>query len=227
MSWEEELEEDDNNVQQEEKKDEAIPSIELESEEFIKTEVEKVKQNAPGTSQIDYEKKYLEMNKDSIKMRQEIEEAVKGIQDKDLRLKKMEELERNYMAGKFMGIEIDQGKVLELEKDFIRLAQKSAAKINEAKIEARKRPLFTYLYLENCLNDLLEVIPQEKINELLKATKAIINNKLKADNKKKESKKPSLAIKKITGRDDKIGKVYDDIAAEDEDYLDENYEDYI
>ena len=223
MSWDEESEGEEN-VQQEEQKADFIPSIELESEEIIKAEVVKEIQNPEGSTKVDYEKNYYERNKETIERRKEMEEAVAGIEDKELRLKKLLELQSNYQAGKFMGLDDiqNQQKVLELEKDFIRLAQKSSAKINEA-----KRPsTFTFVYLQNCLDNLLDTMPQDKINELLKLIKGIFNKKLKEEGNKKSSKKPSLAIKKITGRDDKKGVIYDDLNPDEEDLEEDNYEDW-
>lgn len=224
--WEDELENEEVAPAQEEKKDDFAPAIE-ESEEIIKTEVVKEKQNDPNSKQIDYEKKYNERNKDAIAAREEIEKAVAGIQDPVLRLKKMKELEDIYHAGKFITGEEDEEKnkqkAMELEKDYIQLAQKSAAKINQA-----ERPTaFTFSYLKTSFDMLLDTLPQAKLNELLKVIAIVFNKKLKEEgNKKKTSNKPTIKSGKDVASYNKKGVIYEDNAG-DEDYEEDEYDETV
>lgn len=226
--WEDELENEQAAPDQEEKKDDFAPAIE-ESEEIIKTEIVKEKQNDPNSKQIDYEKKYNERNKDAIAAREEIEKAVAGIQDEDLRLKKRLELERIKLAEKFIGEEEEEKnkkKVMELEKDYIQLAQKSAAKINEAK----QPSAFTFSYLKTSFDLLLDTLPQAKLNELLKIIAIVFNKKLKEEKKEegktKKSNKPSIKDGKDVARDNKKGVIYED-NGDDEYYEEDEYDETV
>lgn len=215
--WENEMDD----APAEEKKDDFVLANELESEDIIKQEVVKEKQNEPNANKIDYEKLYNERNKDSLEFRKEIEEAVAGIKDDDLRLKKMLELERIKQAEKFMGMEAEnKEKVKKLEKDYIRLAQRSCAKINVAE----KPRAFTFTYMKNCFDDLLDILPYEKVNELAKIISIVFNKKLKEEGKKKKSNKPTIKSGKDVARDNRRGVIYDDMAGDDEDYYEEEYD---
>lgn len=218
--WENEMDNETN----EEKKGVFSTKIDLESEELIKQEIVKQKQNEPGTKNIDYEAKYYERNKDTIEFRKEILKAVEGITDDDLRLKKIKELEALKQAEQFLGVEEqkkNEQKALELEKDYIQLAQKSAAKINEA-----KRPVaFSYTYLKCCLDELLDILPQNKVNDLYKVISTVFNKKLKEEGGKKSSKKPNIKVGKNVQSDNKKGKIYEDEAGYDEDYEEEEFDD--
>ena len=106
-----------------------------------KEKVETVPQKEKETDE--YEKKYQARKKKDIAVMKEIEESVKNIEDPELRLKKKLELMRLKQVEKFMGEDNEQDKdqkleeinldfELKTEKDYINLAQKSAAKINQA-----------------------------------------------------------------------------------------------
>ena len=161
------------------------------------------------------------MHKDQIKADSEIDKAVAGIKDDELRLKKKLELQNLRRAEKFLGKdENTDNLVLNLEKDFITLAQKNASRINEAK----KPSAFTFSYLKNSIELLGPQLDSEKLNDLLKCITVIFNKKLKEENAddKKKIKKPKLNAGKINERNEKRGIMVDFAGGDDED---EDYDD--
>jgi hypothetical protein len=220
--WEDEL--DDVEKKEEESKEQvAKGNFDDESEEIIKKKIEP-KPAPPKEAQNkgeDYEKKYQEMHKDQIKADSEIDKAVAGIKDDELRLKKKLELQNLRRAEKFLGKdENTDSLVLNLEKDFITLAQKNASRINEAK----KPSAFTFSYLKNSIELLGPQLDSERLNDLLKCITVIFNKKLKEENAddKKKTKKPKLNAGKINERNEKRGIMVDFAGADDEE---EEYDD--
>ena len=172
---------------------------------------------------IDYEKKYNEKHKDIIESTKEIDNAVAGIKDEQLRLKKKLELQRIKQAEKFLGSDANEAKATNLlvEKDFIELSNKTAAKINESK----KPSKFTFSFLKNSIELLAHTLDSDKINDLLKVTTVIFNKKLKEENanSKKKSKKPNINAGKAIERSERRG-LYETYGGND-DYEEEEYED--
>ena len=217
--WEEELEKEEKGIVEEKKEK---TGYEDESEDIIKPKIEPKKQQQPKEPLVDYEKKYLERHKDDIETQQEIEKATEGINDKDLKLKMKLELENIKRAEKFLGKEENKGnQFLNVEKDYINLAQKNAAKINSV-----KKPLqYTFSYLKQTIDSLLPNLQSEQINELIKVINIIFNKKLKDEGfGKKKDKKPSIVSNKRIDRNDKKG-VYDEYVGKNDYDEEEEFED--
>ncbi len=217
--WEEELEKEEKGIVEEKKEK---TGYEDESEDIIKPKIEPKKQQLPKEPLVDYEKKYLERHKDDIEIQKEIEKATEGINDKDLKLKMKLELENIKRAEKFLGKEENKGnQFLNVEKDYINLAQKNAAKINSV-----KKPLqYTFSYLKQTIDSLLPNLQSEQINELIKVINIIFNKKLKDEGfGKKKDKKPSIVSNKRIDRNDKKG-VYDEYIGKNDYDEEEEFED--
>ena len=231
--WEEEAEKDE---QQEQKKEEEKPKEATKNSKKFDDESEEipvVKEVVQGTVKpkekpIDYEKKYQEKKKDDIAYQKEIEESTKNIKDPELRLKKKLELQNLKQAEKFLGVEKPKNEeniTLNVEKDFIALAQKNAAKINEA----NKLPMFTLSYLKNSIELLGNTLDSDQLNDLIKSTTVIFNKKLKEEGvgNKKKNAKTQIKAGKMYDRNEKKGlyQAYggddDHHEEEDEDYLDD------
>ena len=200
MSWEDEL--DDLEVEKkEEPKKSILSKFNDESEEIIvKKEVQQEtirKKDKP----IDYEKKYQERKKVDIDLEKEIEESVKHIQDPELRLKKKLELLELRRAEKFLGVEEDKKELkeinldfpLKVEKDYIDLATKSAAKINDA----GKGTKFTFEFLKASIEKLLPTLDEDTMEDLIKTVKIISTKKSKdkGRKKKKDKNEPKKEVK--------------------------------
>jgi hypothetical protein len=216
--WEKELEEEEENEQVQKKKE---TGYENESEEIIK-KIEPKKQQQPKEPVVDYEKKYLERHKDDIEKQKEIEKAIEGIKDKDLKLQKKLELENIKRAEKFLGKDEKKGnEYLNVEKDYIDLAQKNAAKINSV-----NKPLqYTFSYLKQTIDTLLPNLTSEQINELNKIINIIFNKKLKDEGfGKKKDKKPSIISNKRIERNDRKG-LYDEFIGRNDYDEEEEFED--
>ena len=193
MSWEDELDEMD---QVEEKKDnekKVFSKFNDESEEIIvKKEVkhETIKQK---DKPIDYEKKYQERKKADIDLEKEIEESVKYIQDPELRLKKKLELMELRRAEKFLGEdtekkekkEINLDIPLKVEKDYIDLATRSAAKINDV----GKGPKFTLEFIKSTIEELLPILDEDTMEDFIKTVKIVSTKKAKSKGGKKKKEK--------------------------------------
>ena len=193
--WENELE-DIESKEKEEKKPNLKSKFDDESEEITVTkEVQKetIKQK---DKPIDYEKKYNERKKEDIAVQKEIEESVKNIADPELRLKKKLELMQLKQAEKFIGNnteekkdlkeEIDLNFNLKVENDYIKLAQKSSAKINDA----GKNANCTLEFLKCSLENLLPTLDEDTIEELIKSIKIISTKKTKEKGGKNKKGKP-------------------------------------
>ena len=217
--WEEELEKEEKGIVEEKKEK---TGYEDESEDIIKPKIEPKKQQLPKEPLVDYEKKYLERHKDDIEIQKEIEKATEGINDKDLKLKMKLELENIKRAEKFLGKEENKGnQFLNVEKDYINLAQKNAAKINSV-----KKPLqYTFSYLKQTIDSLLPNLESEQINELIKVINIIFNKKLKDEGfGKKKDKKPSIVSNKRIERNDRKG-LYDEYIGKNDYDEEEEFED--
>jgi hypothetical protein len=217
--WEEELEKEEKGIVEEKKEK---TGYEDESEDIIKPKIEPKKQQLPKEPLVDYEKKYLERHKDDIEIQKEIEKATEGINDKDLKLKMKLELENIKRAEKFLGKDENKGnQFLNVEKDYISLAQKNAAKINSV-----KKPLqYTFSYLKQTIDSLLPNLESEQINELIKVINIIFNKKLKDEGfGKKKDKKPSIVSNKRIERNDRKG-LYDEYIGKNDYDEEEEFED--
>ena len=192
--WENELD-DMESKEKEESKPKLKSKFDDESEEITVTkEVQKetIKQK---DKPIDYEKKYNERKKEDIAIQKEIEESVKNIADPELRLKKKLELMQLKQAEKFIGEteetndskeEINLNFDLKVENDYIKLAQKSTAKINDA----GKNTNCTLEFLKCSLENLLPTLDEDTIEELIKSIKIISTKKSKEKGGKNKKGKP-------------------------------------
>ena len=228
--WEKEVEDDNEKDKKTETKTIKTKKDEFqdETEEIIEKEHVSQKQPIVPKEQVNYEKKYNEKNKKNIKDKIEIEDAVKNITDEELKLKKKLELEELKRAEKFLGVnDVDDDKLLNVEKDFIDLAKKNVAKINTA-----KKPLaYTYSYLYNTLELLCPSLQSEQINDLKSLITIIFNKKLKEEgggkSNKKAKAKPTLNSGKMQKNIEKNG-LYDQYGGgeeQNEEEEEENFED--
>ena len=200
MSWEDEL----NDIEKEEKGKEkkkgkkAKKMYSMFGDESEVIEVKKqVKQETirEKDKPIDYEKKYNERKKADMDLEKEIEESVKNIQDPELRLKKKLELMELRRAAKFLEgddknekkeeKEIDLNFPLKAEKDYIDLATKSAARINNL----GKGNKFTLEFLRGSIEELLPTLDEDSMEELIKSIKIISTKKSKEKGGKKKNNK--------------------------------------
>lgn len=210
-------EKEENEKEKETEKKTEKDKISKQKEKFA-DEVDKItvpKQEVQGTIRhkdkpIDYEKKYQEKKGEDIKYAKEIEESVKNIKDPELRLKKKLELQQLRQAEKFLEAGGDKKKKageekeieLKSEKDFIELAQKNAAKINEA----NPLPMFTLAYLKNSIELLAPSLKTELVRQLVDSLSIIYNQKLDKDRgKKKVSDKPQIVAGKKSVTDARKG----------------------
>ena len=205
--WEnEDLEPDENN---EEKKkinfnefDDESEVIPVEKKQQVEAPVQKEKETNI------YEKKYQERKKKDIAVMKEIEESVKNIEDPELRLKKKLELMRLKQVEKFMGEDADQEKDkkeeeidlnfdLKTEKDYIKLAQKSAAKINQV----NKSNKNVYEFIKASMEILLPTLNEGSIENVKNAVIFLKNKKDKKGEKKKKGKEEE---KKVVVKSDRF-----------------------
>ena len=202
--WENELD-DMESKEKKESKPKLKSKFDDESEEITVTkEVQKetIKQK---DKPIDYEKKYNERKKEDIAIQKEIEESVKNIADPELRLKKKLELMQLKQAEKFIGEteetndskeEINLNFDLKVENDYIKLAQKSTAKINDA----GKNTNCTLEFLKCSLENLLPTLDEDTIEELIKSIKIISTKKSKEKGGKNKKGKPEPKKEKFEER---------------------------
>jgi hypothetical protein len=201
--WEDELEKEEKNETEEKR----VTGYEDETEEIIKPKKEPTKPQKPKEPIVDYEKLYQKKHKEQIEDDKEIEKAVEGIKDKDLKLKKKLELQNIKRAEKFLGkAKEEENLPLNVEKDFIDLAIKNTNKIKDS----NKPQVFTFSYLKNTLELLCPTLESYQISDLIKVANVIYNKKLKEEGfGKKKNKKPSVSSNKRIDRDAKQG-LYDE-----------------
>ena len=210
--WENESneEEEKNEVETKEEVKNIKHDFEDESESITVTKQKPVGTIKQKNKPIDYEKKYNERNKDNIEIQNEIEEAVKNIKDPELQVKKRLEYQHLVQGENFLGESKSKIKKteekeinLETEKDFIKLAQSSAAKINSA----NKLPSFTLSYLKNSIELLGPTLESEQLKDLTDAINIIFNKKIKEErgSKNKKNKKPQIKAGKMMEKIEKSG----------------------
>jgi len=217
MSWEDEADDLDEIEKNGEKKEEEdkknlFTKFNDETEEIQVTKEVIQETIREKDKPVDYEKKYQEKRKADIDLEKEIDESVKYIQDPELRLKKKLELMELKRAAKFLGGEEKEEKneekdneevkevkeinlnfPLKVEKDYIDLAMKSAAKINDV----RKGANLTLEFLKTSIEELLPTLDEDLINDFNKSIEYIskLKNKEKASKKKKEKNEPKKEVK--------------------------------
>ena len=178
--------------------------IPVEKKEKLETTPQKEKETD------EYEKKYQARKKKDIAVMKEIEESVKNIEDPELRLKKKLELMRLKQVEKFMGEDNEQDKdqkleeinldfELKTEKDYINLAQKSAAKINQA----NKSNANVYEFIKANMELLLPTLSKDLIENVKNAVIFLKNKKDKKGNKKQKGKEKEKE-KEIAPKSDKF-----------------------
>ena len=200
MSWEDEIDDIEADKKEEPKKS-ILSKFNDESEEIIVTKEVQQETIRKKDKPIDYEKKYQERKKVDIDLEKEIEESVKHIQDPELRPKKKLELLELRRAEKFLGVEEDKKEIkeisldfpLKVEKDYIDLATKSAAKINDA----GKGTKFTLEFLKTSIDTLLPTLDEDTMEDLIKTVKIISTKKTKdkGGKKKKDKNEPKKEVK--------------------------------
>ena len=140
----------------------------------------------------------------------EIEESVKNIEDPELRLKKKLELMRLKQVEKFMGEDNEDDKDqkleeinldfdLKTEKDYINLAQKSAAKINQT----NKSSTNVYEFMKASMELLLPTLSEDLIENVKNAVIFLKNKKDKKGDKKQKGKETEKE-KEIVPKSDKF-----------------------
>ena len=201
MSWEDELDDEKEDTKKNEPKKNILSKFNDESEEIIVTKTAKNETIRQKDKPIDYEKKYQERKKADIDLEKQIEESVKHIQDPELRLKKKLELMELQRAEKFLGIQEEKKEIkeinldfpLKVEKDYIDLATKSAAKINDL----GKGNKFTLEFLKTSIEELLPTLDEDTMEDLIKTVKIISSKKTKdkGGKKKKDKNEPKKEVK--------------------------------
>lgn len=200
--WEnEDLEPEEN---KEEKKQVNFNEFDDESEVIPEEKKQKVEvKPKEKKDEINYEKKYQERKKKDIAIMKEIEESVKNIQDPELRLKKKLELMELKQVEKFIGADIEiekeqKGEEVDLdfdlktEKDYIKLAQKSAVKINQ--ISKSNKNVFEFI--KTSIELLLPSLNEDSIENVKNAVIFLKNKKeKKGEKKKKEEEKKEVVPK--------------------------------
>ena len=209
MSWEDELDDDKEDTKKNEPKKNILSKFNDESEEIIVTKTAKNETIRQKDKPIDYEKKYQERKKADIDLEKQIEESVKHIQDPELRLKKKLELMELQRAEKFLGIQEEKKEIkeinldfpLKVEKDYIDLATKSAAKINDL----GKGNKFTLEFLKTSIEELLPTLDEDTMEDLIKTVKIISSKKTKdkGGKKKKDKNEPKKEVK-VAPKSDKF-----------------------
>ena len=217
MCWEDELKEiekeDPGKGKKKGKKGKKLYSMFGDESEVIKVKKQEKQETIREKDKpIDYEKKYQERKKADMDLEKEIEESVKNIQDPELRLKKKLELMELRRAEKFLGDEEDKNEKkeqkeidlnfpLKVEKDYIDLATKSAAKINDL----GKGNKFTLEFLKGSIEELLPVLDEDSMEELIKSIKIISAKKSKdKGGKKKNNKNEPKKEEKVEKQPDKF-----------------------
>jgi hypothetical protein len=211
MSWEDELDEinkEEANPGKNKATKKVFSKYEDEETEEITT-TKKVKQETirQKDKPIDYEKKYQERKKADIDMEKEIEESIKYIEDPELRLKKKLELMELRRAEKFLGEEKKELKEINLdfplkvEKDYIDLATKSAAKINDV----GRGPKYTLEFLKNSILELLPTLDEDSMENFIKTVKILSTKKNKdKGGKNKKNKNEDLKETKAVPKSDRF-----------------------
>jgi len=209
MSWEDELDDEKEDTKKNEPKKNILSKFNDESEEIIVTKTAKIETIRQKDKPIDYEKKYQERKKADIDLEKQIEESVKHIQDPELRLKKKLELMELQRAEKFLGIQEEKKEIkeinldfpLKVEKDYIDLATKSAAKINDL----GKGNKFTLEFLKTSIEELLPTLDEDTMEDLIKTVKIISSKKTKdkGGKKKKDKNEPKKEVK-VAPKSDKF-----------------------
>ena len=203
--WEDENWEEEENKQERKK----INFNEFDDESEVIPEEKKPKKENQNQNEkkeeISYEKKWQERNKQDIAMMKEIEESVKNIEDKELRLKKKQELMAMYRAEKFIGADTEQEKKevidlnfdLKTEKDYINLAKKSAAKINQT----NKSNKNVFEFIKSSIECLLPSLNEDSIENIKNAVIFLRNNKDRKGDKKNKGKEEE---KKVVPKSDRL-----------------------
>ena len=203
--WEDENWEEEENKQETKK----INFNEFDDESEVIPEEKKPKKENQNQNEkkeeISYEKKWQERNKQDIAMMKEIEESVKNIEDKELRLKKKQELMAMYRAEKFIGADTEQEKKevidlnfdLKTEKDYINLAKKSAAKINQT----NKSNKNVFEFIKSSIECLLPSLNEDSIENIKNAVIFLRNNKDRKGDKKNKGKEEE---KKVVPKSDRL-----------------------
>ena len=205
MSWEDELddlEKDEKNEKKgkkgkKEKKDKIALQFDDECQEIKVTKQVQPETIKPKDKGVDYEALYQQRKQKDIEIEKEIEESIKNIQDPELKLKKKLELMELKRAEKFLNLDDEKKKVdqdinldfpLRVEKDYIELATKTAALINNV----GKGNKYTLEFLKASFEQLLLDLPEDEIGDLIKTIKIISTkkNKEKGGKKKKEKTEP-------------------------------------
>ena len=209
MSWEDELDDEKEDTKKNEPKKNILSKFNDESEEIIVTKTAKNETIRQKDKPIDYEKKYQERKKADIDLEKQIEESVKHIQDPEVRLKKKLELMELQRAEKFLGIQEEKKEIkeinldfpLKVEKDYIDLATKSAAKINDL----GKGNKFTLEFLKTSIEELLPTLDEDTMEDLIKTVKIISSKKTKdkGGKKKKDKNEPKKEVK-VAPKSDKF-----------------------
>ena len=212
MSWEDELnemEKEETNTKKKETAKKVFSKYEDEETEEITT-TKKVKQETirQKDKPIDYEKKYQDRKKADIDLEKEIEESVKYIEDPELRLKKKLELMELRRAEKFLGTDEDKKEKkeinldfpLKVEKDYIDLATRSAAKINDV----GRGTKYTLEFLKNSILELLPTLDEDSMENFIKTIKIISTKKNKDKGGKTKKKTEDKKEVKVAPKSDRL-----------------------
>jgi len=200
-----------------------------EKEEIEKKKIEPKIEKPKEDDLSSYEYKWQQKNKEKIEKQKELQDALKGLDEKE-KAKILEEKRKQEDIEDFLDIDkIDKKKVsknqklLENENDFIQLAVTVAAKLNgNAKTPMKYRATF----IKETLEQLAPLLDLKTINEYIKDLTISFNTKRNKESGKKPSaktKKPKLAAGKgvdtVKGQNNEYADDYNDEYYEEEDYI--------
>lgn len=197
-----------------------------ESEEIIKPKYEAPKKVEKDDTD-DYEKIWLEKNKHRLEKAKLNQKALEGLDDKT-RQKKLEEKSILDSVEEFIGDDTKDTKTaaairpLEVEKDFIDLAQTNVARVKES----TKPSKFKFTYLKQTVDLLAPTFDSVKINDLINDLKFLFNKKRDEERKKDGVvKKNTAKVSLASGKGIDKGYIRDALDVDDAEIEEEGYND--
>lgn len=193
-----------------------------EKEEIEKKKLEPKIEKPKEEDLTSYEYKWQQKNKEKIEKQKELQEALKGLDEKE-KIKILEEKRKQEDVEDFLDIDrIDKKKVsknqklLENENDFIQLAISVAAKLNAN----TKSPMkYRATFLKETLEQLAPLLDLKMVNDYIKDLTKTFNDKRNKESGKKttaKTKKPKLTA----------GKGVDTVKGQNNDYIDDYNDEY-
>jgi hypothetical protein len=201
-----------------------------ESEEIIKPKFEPKAPTEPKENPDDYEKKWMDKNKERLEAIKEDTKAFENIADEKMRLKKLEEkrklndaeefIEGNLAPKKLVEKEVVSGP-LNTEKDFIDLAINNVNKITAA----GKPSKFAFTYLKQSFDLLAPKLKNDELYQLMQDVTVMFNKLNTSSKSTKKPKKPMINDAKGIAKLDQMGKIetVDQYLEDENDYNDDDF----